>query len=71
MNFSSKLIDDAVNQFATLPGIGKKTALRMVLHLLKKAPDEVESFGNAMTRMRNEIKLLLKAPINTMVCIIY
>ncbi|MBK9478269.1 MAG: recombination protein RecR [Bacteroidetes bacterium] len=56
MNFSSKLIDDAVNQFATLPGIGKKTALRMVLHLLKKAPDEVESFGNAMTRMRNEIK---------------
>jgi recombination protein RecR len=56
MNFSSKLIDDAVNQFATLPGIGKKTALRMVLHLLKKAPDEVESFSNAMTRMRNEIK---------------
>ncbi|HRH02031.1 MAG TPA: recombination mediator RecR [Bacteroidia bacterium] len=56
MNFSSKLIDDAVNQFATLPGIGKKTALRMVLHLLKKAPDEVESFGNAMIRMRNEIK---------------
>jgi len=56
MNFSSKLIDDAVNQFATLPGIGKKTALRMVLHLLKKAPDEVESFGNAMIRMRTEIK---------------
>lgn len=56
MNFSSKLIDDAVNQFATLPGIGKKTALRMVLHLLKKAPDEVESFSNAMTRLRNEIK---------------
>ncbi len=56
MNFSSKLIDDAVNQFASLPGIGKKTALRLVLHLLKKENTEVESFGTALTRMRNEIQ---------------
>ena len=56
MNFSSKLIDDAVNQFASLPGIGKKTALRLVLHLLKQEPAEVEIFGSAMTRMRNDIR---------------
>ena len=56
MNFSSKLIDDAVNQFASLPGIGRKTALRLVLHLLKRDSEEVDSFGAAITRMRNEIK---------------
>lgn len=55
MNFSSKLIDDAVTEFASLPGIGKKTALRLVLHLLKKENSEVESFGHALIRMRNEI----------------
>lgn len=56
MNFSSKLIDNAVNQFASLPGIGKKTALRLVLHLLKQESTEVEAFGNALIKMRNEIK---------------
>jgi recombination protein RecR len=56
MNFSSKLIDDAVNQFASLPGVGKKTALRLVLHLLKKESNEVEYFGQALIRMRNEIQ---------------
>lgn len=56
MNFSSKLIDDAVNQFASLPGIGRKTALRLVLHLLKRDSEEVDSFGAAITRMRSEIK---------------
>ncbi len=56
MNFSSKLIDNAVNQFASLPGIGKKTALRLVLHLLKQESTEVDAFGNALIKMRNEIK---------------
>jgi len=56
MNFSSKLIENAVYEFSKLPGIGKKTALRLVLHLLKKDPSEVEVFGNAFIKMRNEIK---------------
>lgn len=56
MNFSSKLIDEAVSQFASLPGIGKKTALRLVLHLLKQEPDSVENFSTSFTRMRNEIR---------------
>jgi len=56
MNFSSKLLDDAVNEFAKLPGIGKRTAVRLALHLLKQNVDEVEQFGNTFIRMRKEIK---------------
>ncbi len=51
----SKLIEAAVNEFSKLPGIGKKTALRLVLHLLKQEPLEVEKFGSSFIRMRNEI----------------
>ena len=56
MNFSSKLIEDAVNEFASLPGVGKKTALRFVLHLLKKNTAEVEKFGSAFIKLRNELR---------------
>lgn len=56
MQFSSTLLENAVNEFARLPGIGKKTALRLVLHLLKTEEDKVTSFGEAITRMRQEIK---------------
>ncbi len=56
MVFSSKLIEDAVNEFAGLPGIGKKTALRMVLHLLKKDVADVDAFTGAIAKMRHEIK---------------
>ena len=56
MVFSSKLIEDAVNEFSRLPGIGKKTALRMVLHLLRTSEERVDEFANAVTRMRHEIK---------------
>ncbi len=56
MNFSSKLIENAVNEFSRLPGIGKKTALRLVFHLLKQSPQEVSEFSAAFTQMRNEIK---------------
>ncbi|MFM9909997.1 MAG: recombination protein RecR, partial [Chitinophagaceae bacterium] len=56
MQFSSSLLENAVNEFAKLPGIGKKTALRLVLHLLKKDPEKVEALGEAVTRMRKEIK---------------
>lgn len=56
MQFSSELLENAVNEFARLPGIGKKTALRLVLHLLKTETEKVESFGEAIVRMRKEIK---------------
>ncbi len=53
--FPSKLLENAVNEFARLPGIGKKSALRLVLHLLRQEKDEVVQFGNALIRLRNEI----------------
>lgn len=56
MNFSSKLLEDAVNEFSKLPGIGQKTALRLVLHLLNREPQEVETFGNSIIKLRQEIK---------------
>ncbi|MBN8686711.1 MAG: recombination protein RecR [Chitinophagales bacterium] len=56
MQFSSALLENAVNEFARLPGIGKKTALRLVLHLLKQDAKEVNQFSEIMARMRNEIK---------------
>lgn len=56
MQFSSQLLENAVNEFAKLPGIGKKTALRLVLHLLKQDEKDVEQFSEIVARMRNEIK---------------
>ncbi len=56
MQFSSSLLENAVNEFAKLPGIGKKTALRLVLHLLKQDPKEASHFSETISRMRNEIK---------------
>ncbi|MFA6582210.1 MAG: recombination mediator RecR [Paludibacter sp.] len=53
--FSSSLLEHAVNEFAKLPGIGRKTALRLVLHLLKQPEQEVEIFGNAFIQLRKEI----------------
>ena len=55
MIFSSTLLENAVNEFAKLPGIGKKTALRLVLHLLKKDIDDVKNFSDAVLKMREEI----------------
>lgn len=56
MIFSSSLLENAVNEFARLPGIGKKTALRLVLHLIKKDVSEVKNFSEAIQKMREEIK---------------
>lgn len=56
MQFSSALLENAVNEFAKLPGIGRKTALRLVLHLLKQEEEEVEVFSSIISRMRTEIK---------------
>jgi len=56
MNFSSKLLEDAVAEFSKLPGVGQKTALRLVLHLLKQDKAEVNKFSNAISKLRNEIQ---------------
>ncbi len=56
MNFSSKLIEEAVNAFATLPGIGRKTALRLVLHLVDQPLEHSEQFADALLQLRRGIK---------------
>ncbi|OYY99635.1 MAG: recombination protein RecR [Sphingobacteriia bacterium 28-36-52] len=56
MQLPSTLLENAVAQFAKLPGIGKKTALRLVLHLLKQDVNEVALFGDTLTKMRKEIQ---------------
>jgi recombination protein RecR len=56
MIFSSALLENAVNEFAKLPGIGRKTALRLVLHLIKQQENEVEHFSETIATMRKEIK---------------
>tara|TARA_B100001758_G_C18339084_1_gene573290 strand:+ start:532 stop:1137 length:606 start_codon:yes stop_codon:yes gene_type:complete len=55
MNFQSKLVEDAVDQLASLPGIGRRSALRLVLHMLKKDRSMVESFGQAFIQLINGI----------------
>ncbi|MDG1850207.1 MAG: helix-hairpin-helix domain-containing protein, partial [Flavobacteriales bacterium] len=56
MNYSSKLLEQAVEEFSKLPGIGKKTALRLVLNLLKREKDEVNRFAMALKNLRDEIR---------------
>ncbi|HVY75938.1 MAG TPA: recombination mediator RecR [Puia sp.] len=56
MQFSSALLESAVNEFAKLPGIGKKTALRLVLHLLRQEPAAAKAFGEVILKMRQEIR---------------
>ncbi|HRS53871.1 MAG TPA: recombination mediator RecR [Bacteroidales bacterium] len=54
--YPSKLIEDAVNEIAKLPGIGRRTALRLALHILKCDISEVEALGNSIINLRKEIK---------------
>ena len=54
--YPSILLSDAVDQFASLPGVGRKTALRLVLHLLRQPDKEVEAFAGALTRLKQEVK---------------
>jgi len=56
LNLPSKLLEAAVEQFANLPGIGKRTALRLVLHLLKQSKEDVDTFANTFIDLRNNIK---------------
>jgi len=54
--FPSRLLENAVNEFAKLPGIGRKSALRLVLHMLKQDIHEVEIFANSLLQLRSEVK---------------
>ncbi|HHZ65930.1 MAG TPA: recombination protein RecR [Flavobacteriales bacterium] len=56
MNLSSSLVERAVEEFSRLPGIGKRTALRLVLHLLNQEESEATSFGEAIIKLRKDIK---------------
>lgn len=56
MEYPSKLIEDAVNEVAKLPGIGKKTALRLVLHLVKENENRTQALTEALNRLRTNIK---------------
>lgn len=55
-HYPSKLLESAVNEFSRLPGVGRKTALRLVLHLLRQAPADVDRFGNSLMKLRSEVK---------------
>lgn len=54
--YSSALLEKAVSEFSKLPGIGPKTAMRLVLHLLRQNVASVESFGNSIIKLKHEIK---------------
>ncbi len=54
-NYSSKLLENAVNQISKLPGIGKRTAIRLALYLLKQSPEDVSAFTSSILAMRNDV----------------
>ena len=54
--FASRLLENAVSEFAQLPGIGRKTALRLVLYLLKQNEDVATRFGESIIKLRKEIR---------------
>ena len=54
--YSSALLDKAVGEFAKLPGIGRKTALRLVLHMLRQSDEDVTAFAEAVERLKKEVK---------------
>lgn len=56
MEFSSKLLENAVYEMSQLPGIGKRTALRLVLHLLKQSERQTEQLSNALTQLRSAVR---------------
>jgi len=53
--FTSKLLEEAVDEFSSLPGIGRKTAFRLVMHLLRRDRAEVKRFGETITRLREDV----------------
>lgn len=55
-NYSSRLLEDAVNEFSRLPGIGRRSALRLALHLLRQDESRSEALGNAILKLRSNIR---------------
>ena len=55
-NYSSALLEEAVDQLASLPGVGRRTALRLALHLLGEPRENVEQFAGSLVRLRNDIR---------------
>ena len=55
MNFSSKLVENAVEAMAQLPGVGKRSALRLILHLLKQPKSQTERLTNALTNLQEQV----------------
>lgn len=55
-DYPSILLENAVNQMASLPGVGRKTALRLTLSLLRRSPEEVEQFASSFSRLRTEVR---------------
>jgi recombination protein RecR len=60
MEFSSKLLQNAVHEMSQLPGIGKRTALRLVLHLLKQPEERTEHLSNALVKLKSEVNFCKK-----------
>ena len=55
-NYPSQLLDDAVGELSKLPGVGRKTALRLALFLLRQSTDSVDAFAGAISKMRHEVR---------------
>ena len=70
MDFSSKILENAVNEVSRLPGIGKRTALRLVLHLLKQPSEHTKYLSEALLHVRNDVKTCEKCYniSDTLVC---
>ncbi len=60
MNIPSKIVEEAVEEFSALPSIGKRSALRFVLHLLKQDPEDIESLAKVILKLKNEIQYCKK-----------
>lgn len=56
MQYQSQLLENAVDEFAKLPGVGRKTALRLVLHLLRQEPERAQRLGESVIRLRQDVK---------------
>ena len=57
MNYSSKLLEKAVEEFSKLPGIGKRTALRLALHILKQPEEKIDSLADSIKNLRKDINI--------------
>ena len=68
--FASSLLENAVSEFAKLPGIGRKTALRLALHLLKQDKERAHSLGEAVIKMRDEIQYCRVCHNISTVCVV-